>query len=313
MRSAKLLVGLLAAASLGACYVTPSQGYTTTSAEAWQTSQPNGSYTTPGEVYVQAMPPDPIYEEVPAAPSYGFVWIDGYWNWSGAEWMWLRGRWERPRSGYAWVRPYYDYSGGRYVYVPGYWTSQQTVRPEWRVYDYRDNTHRPPTYYRPPQYGGAYPNYPQGGGTVVVPSQRPTYPQPQPQPGGTVVVPSQRPTTYPQPQPQPGGTVVVPSQRPTTYPQPQPRPAPPPSSGTYVPSQRPTGSPTVIPAERPTASPPARPTTDPRTHDNRGATPATQPAPQPRNTTTAPPPPAPKPAAPPAQPAKVHDQREKKD
>ncbi|HKA90055.1 MAG TPA: hypothetical protein VKE22_20485 [Haliangiales bacterium] len=291
MRSAKLLVCLLGVASLGACYVAPSRGYTTTSAEVWQTGQP-GPYTTPTEVYVQTMPPDPIYEEVPSAPAYDYVWIDGYWNWSGSEWLWYRGRWERPRVGYAWVRPYYDYSGGRYVYTPGYWTSQQTVRPEWRVYDYRDNQRRPPTYYRPTQYGGAYPNYPQpGGGTVVVPSQRP-YPAPAPNPSGTVVVPSQRP--YPAPAPSPSGTVVVPSQRPYAAPQSAP-------SGTVVVPSQPQPQPRpAAPVVAPSA-PPARPVEGGRTHDNRATPPpaAAKPAP------------APAPAPAPSSAPKVHDNRDK--
>src|SRR5262245_31063188 len=42
--------------------------------------------------------PEPIYEEVPAAPAYGYVWIDGYWNWGGNRWRWWRGHWEAPHE-----------------------------------------------------------------------------------------------------------------------------------------------------------------------------------------------------------------------
>src|SRR5277367_6238240 len=45
----------------------------------------------PGEVGVDSDPPPPQYEVVGIAPGPGFVWVGGYYHWSGARWVWNRG------------------------------------------------------------------------------------------------------------------------------------------------------------------------------------------------------------------------------
>jgi WXXGXW repeat (2 copies) len=79
-------------------------------------------YSEPGEVVVDAAPPAPLYETVGVSPGPGFLWIGGYYHWSGARWVWNRGHFERPpHPGAAWIRPRYEVRGGRSVYVRGYW------------------------------------------------------------------------------------------------------------------------------------------------------------------------------------------------
>ncbi len=148
----------------------------------------------PGYVYVQTLPPDPLYETISPAPSYGYVWIDGYWHWSGYEWIWVPGHWEAPRDGYVYIEPYYDYSDGYYVYNPGYWEHGTRVPSTVVVREHGDG--RPPTGYHPNRparvtvtttpAGGSntvvvHPTNPNGGGNVIV---HPT----QPSGGGTVTV-----------------------------------------------------------------------------------------------------------------------------
>src|SRR5271163_2924184 len=50
--------------------------------------QPVGA---PGEVVVSEDPPAPVYETVGIAPGPGYLWIGGYYHWSGAGWVWYRG------------------------------------------------------------------------------------------------------------------------------------------------------------------------------------------------------------------------------
>jgi hypothetical protein len=76
----------------------------------------------PGEVVVTEEPPAPYAEVVGVAPGPGYLWIGGYYHWSGARWVWYAGHYERPpHPGAVWVRPRYVVRGGTRVYVRGYW------------------------------------------------------------------------------------------------------------------------------------------------------------------------------------------------
>lgn len=83
--------------------------------------QPVGPAAT-GEVVVSEDPPAPIYEAVGVAPGPGFLWIGGYYHWSGGGWVWYRGHYARPpHPGAAWVRARFEVRGGRRIYHAGYW------------------------------------------------------------------------------------------------------------------------------------------------------------------------------------------------
>jgi len=67
-------------------------------------------------------PPPPRYGVVGYAPGPGYVWTDGYWNYSGRNWAWVGGRWQRPpRPRAVWVRPEWRHEGGRWRFHRGYW------------------------------------------------------------------------------------------------------------------------------------------------------------------------------------------------
>jgi len=95
---------------------------------------------------VSSYPPEPLYEEVSVSPGYGYVWIDGHWNWNGYDWGWVGGRWVRERLGYIYVTPYYDHVGGRYVYRTGYWSRRDRLPHRVIVHERRDG--RPAVYVR---------------------------------------------------------------------------------------------------------------------------------------------------------------------
>jgi hypothetical protein len=46
---------------------------------------------------VTVVQPPPVMQEpvpaVTAVPYPGARWVPGYWNWSGQEWVWVKGRW----------------------------------------------------------------------------------------------------------------------------------------------------------------------------------------------------------------------------
>ena len=77
----------------------------------------------------------------PPPPDYGYLWVDGYWDWTGYDWSWSNGYWSPSRPGYVFVGPRYIYEGGRPVYYRGYWQGSNGYRdyhytvatqPTWR-------------------------------------------------------------------------------------------------------------------------------------------------------------------------------------
>ncbi|AKF03244.1 YXWGXW repeat-containing protein [Sandaracinus amylolyticus] len=67
-------------------------------------------------------PPPPQVEARPAAPAPGMVWIEGYWQWDGARFVWIAGRWDLPRGqGASWQPPTWRVGAGGAVFVPGRW------------------------------------------------------------------------------------------------------------------------------------------------------------------------------------------------
>ena len=79
-------------------------------------------------------PPRVRYERRYARPSRDAVWVRGFWDWQGDNWVWIPGRWTVPEGRQArWIGPRYVREYGGYRYVPGHWSTQRVVEGE----DYR--------------------------------------------------------------------------------------------------------------------------------------------------------------------------------
>ena len=149
-----LLLGT--AVLLGGCYVEPQPRYYQTGSYQAGGYYQNSSYTEisvgePQPIYYEAPPPPPPrYEARPAAPFYGAVWVDGWWDWRGGTWVWVNGYWVAPRDGCNYVGPRYDYNGGRVV----------VVRPHWQPAVGGNYPVAPPAYPSTPTYPGSRPYYP---------------------------------------------------------------------------------------------------------------------------------------------------------
>jgi hypothetical protein len=75
-----------------------------------------------GAVFVRVGPP-PYQEEVVAvAPGPGYVWVRGYWEWGGAAYYWVPGRWVAPpyRGARGQAGRWRHHRQGWY-WVPGRW------------------------------------------------------------------------------------------------------------------------------------------------------------------------------------------------
>lgn len=80
-----------------------------------------------GEPVVVA-PPPPRVEYVGPPPVAGYIWINGYWNWSGGRHVWVPGRWEAPRPGHVWVPHRWENDGRHWRQQGGYWSEDRGRR-----------------------------------------------------------------------------------------------------------------------------------------------------------------------------------------
>lgn len=96
----RLTAVLIAALCLGACAVVPAPVY----------DEP-----------VIVAPPPPRHEYPGYAPVVGYVWVSGYWVWTGHRHEWIAGRWVEPRPGYRWVAPRWEQQGRFWRQHEGRW------------------------------------------------------------------------------------------------------------------------------------------------------------------------------------------------
>ena len=99
----------LLAATLSGCAITPMHG-----------AYPD----SPTAVYVQTPPPAPLHEVVGPPPGPGFVWVSGYWFWSGAKYVWASGHWLVMRPEHVWVQPIWQRSSRGWWLQEGGWQRQ---------------------------------------------------------------------------------------------------------------------------------------------------------------------------------------------
>lgn len=73
--------------------------------------------------YEARIPPPPHrVETYGPAPGPGYIWIKGYWGYSGGNYTWQDGRWERPPRGRRqWEDGRWERHGDRYRWREGRW------------------------------------------------------------------------------------------------------------------------------------------------------------------------------------------------
>jgi hypothetical protein len=74
-----------------------------------------------GSVVVYDAPPAARVTVRPATPGVDYVWVDGYWGWSGSTWAWVDGYWMPPRAGYFFVQPRWAPEGRGWRWSAGGW------------------------------------------------------------------------------------------------------------------------------------------------------------------------------------------------
>lgn len=72
-------------------------------------------------VHPLTSPPPPKKEIRSARPGPLFVWVDGYWKWTGSEYTWIRGHWVKAPKGKVWVQGRWEKRGAHWVWISGHW------------------------------------------------------------------------------------------------------------------------------------------------------------------------------------------------
>lgn len=130
---------LLAAAALGGCAVVPAHDY---------------GYDPSPAVTVYAAPPAPLVEYRGLPPAYGYVWLDGFWNWGGVHYSWVPGRWVSPPPGQVWLPRVWRRDGERWHAHGGHWEQRRDDHrlpppPVWQRREHQSQQYQ--QYQRPPE------------------------------------------------------------------------------------------------------------------------------------------------------------------
>ncbi len=69
---------------------------------------------------VRTRPADVVYTR-PVAPGPGYIWIGGDWVWSGNQYRWTEGHWDRARPGRVWHPGGWVPKNNGYRWRKGHW------------------------------------------------------------------------------------------------------------------------------------------------------------------------------------------------
>jgi hypothetical protein len=86
-------------------------------------------------IVVPVAPPAIIVEAAPP-PRVGYIWVPGYWSWSGHGHVWSEGGWEQVRDGHRYQRPEWRRDGDKWRFREGGWKEvKQDKKHKKRGYD----------------------------------------------------------------------------------------------------------------------------------------------------------------------------------
>jgi len=81
--------------------------------------------------YVEAgsAPPPPQQEAVPEQRA-GYIWVPGYWGWSGSQHVWVNGQFVPERLHHHWVTARWEQRGPKWYFEDGRWESDDETTHE---------------------------------------------------------------------------------------------------------------------------------------------------------------------------------------
>src|SRR5574343_550426 len=155
-----------------------------------------GCVVAPAPVYrepVYVEPPPPRFEYPGYPPVVGYIWISGYWTWTGHRHEWVPGRWDAPRPGHRWIEPRWERDGNRWHQRPGRWEQEPESHTLHPVFGGPQPSQEPRYQRRDDRYDerrpGPPPGYRQERGGAPIPRGEPDSHAPNPAFGGAPQAP----------------------------------------------------------------------------------------------------------------------------
>jgi hypothetical protein len=74
---------------------------------------------------VGSQPPADKTEDKPASPGFGYIWVSGYWDYIGGQYVWRNGRWVQGKPDYEYVRARYEYDGKGWTFHRPHWKKRK--------------------------------------------------------------------------------------------------------------------------------------------------------------------------------------------
>ncbi len=75
-----------------------------------------------GIVYIDRAPPPPRRIPIPPRPVVGAIWIGGFWRWTGFQYVWVDGYWDRnPPPGKIWTPGRWIHTSRGWYWDEGRW------------------------------------------------------------------------------------------------------------------------------------------------------------------------------------------------
>jgi YXWGXW repeat-containing protein len=82
---------------------------------------------------VTAAPPPPRHEVIVyrERPAVDYVWVKGFYDWRGDDWVWVPGHWiAPPEHSVRWISPRYVRMDEGWRYEPAHWSNQTLIVDE---------------------------------------------------------------------------------------------------------------------------------------------------------------------------------------
>jgi len=76
------------------------------------------------DVEVDAAPP-PLQQEAVPEQRAGYIWVPGYWGWSGSKHVWVNGQYVPERLHHHWVAARWEHRGPKWYFDDGRWESDE--------------------------------------------------------------------------------------------------------------------------------------------------------------------------------------------
>jgi hypothetical protein len=81
-----------------------------------------GCAAASARLYIRTGPPPVVVERGLVSPGPGFVWQPGYYRWTGRQYDWVAGRYERaPRAHARWVAGRWAHDRHGWYFIDGHW------------------------------------------------------------------------------------------------------------------------------------------------------------------------------------------------